>query len=108
MEQPVVTLIILVIATIYPTLCSLAVALFKHLVSRLPQSQQDFLDRAVDTIVQGVEQSAKSGAIDMKNRKDAARSAIDEILEAKKIKLPDSLIDLTIEAAVAALPKTTP
>jgi hypothetical protein len=97
-------LIAVFLPTIFPFVITLAVAAYKHLVERLPLNVHDTVTAIVATAVQGVEQSTKSGIISKQDRKDAAMNAVNELLKHYRISIPESFVDLAIEAAVTALP----
>jgi len=91
------------LAASYPFLISFANATYQNMLDHLPQAQHSLLNEITATIVQGVEQSAKTSTLSSTDKKTMAMDAIETILASHHIILPQSLISLAIESAVLML-----
>lgn len=104
-ETQVLTLIT-ALTPVYPFLFALAAVLFKWLMSILPKDRQAEVNRVVQIVVQGVEQSGadKPGS----EKKQIAVAIVNTILNNLRITVSPTLVDAMIEAAVYTINQSQP
>ncbi len=87
-----------------PFLVALAVALYDLLLQHLPEARRAQVEQLVATVVAAVEQRDQGAPGPVK--KANALAAIHQVLAAWHLPVPDVLVEMLLESAVAALPPT--
>jgi hypothetical protein len=83
-----------------------AIAAYRYLLTRLPEARRGQMERIINTVVAGVEQYGVYKGYTPEQKKAYAMKAASYILHKAGLKVSDQMLDLLIEATVAALPPT--
>lgn len=95
------TLLISLAPYIVPIIFALSAAFYKSLVAKAPAAVRGEVESIVNNVVLSVEQTAKN--MNGPAKKQQATAVISSLLKSIGLKVPASLIDVYIEAAVASL-----
>jgi LL-H family phage holin len=85
-----------------PPLISLSVAMYQHLLQRLPQQVRQIVEEVAQIVVLAVEQTSAT-LVDSPAKKQAAMKMATEILQSMHVTVSQEMLSAMIEAAVFTL-----
>ena len=95
-------ILLVVLPILLPPLISLSIALYQHLLSRLPLKAHSIVEEVVHLVVLAVEQTAATFS-DSSAKKQAAMKMATEILQSLHIPVSQEMLSVMIEATVFTL-----
>jgi len=95
-------ILLAVLPILLPPLISLSVALYQHLLARLPLQVHQIVEEVVHIVVLAVEQTSATFS-DSPAKKQAAMKMATEILQSLHVPVSQEMLSVMIEAAVFAL-----